>query len=155
MKDSCKVWNWDQTFMTMVYVISKRSRDPNTQVGAVIVNPQNIIVGMGFNGFPRGIADEDWPWARPEKYLAVVHAEVNAVLNSNQSDLRDGRIYMPFFSCNECAKVVIQAGIKEVIYHTKYLYDTEPMYVARQLYDLAGVCYRQFKFRPLSPWESE
>ena len=136
--------DWDSTFMGMAYLIAQRSKDPQTQVGAVIVDPQNIVVGLGYNGFPRGISDEEWSWGKPHKYDAVVHAEANAIMNSNQASLKDCRLYVGFSTCNACAKLVIQAGIKEVIYCSLKHYHDHDMVTVRTLYDMAGVTYRRF-----------
>lgn len=132
--------------MGMAYLIARRSKDPKTQVGAVIVNPDNIVVGMGYNGSPRGISDDEWSWGSPEKHAAVIHAEVNAILNSNQAALDDCRLYVPFFTCNECAKLVIQSGIRHVIYCEMKHFKSERynMEEARKMYDMAGVSFRQF-----------
>ena len=137
--------DWDTTFMGMAYLIARRSKDPKTQVGAVIVNSENIVTGLGYNGFPRGISDDEWSWG-DEKHAAVIHAEANAILNSNQASLKDCRLYVPFFTCNECAKLVIQSGIREVIFcETKHYFNEKyRMKEARKMYCLAGVSSRQF-----------
>jgi dCMP deaminase len=141
-------FSWDETFMQICRVIAKRSKDPNTQNGACIVNPDNIIIGLGYNGFPRGCSDDHLPWAREgefgdKKYAYVVHAEENAVLNAN-TDTKGAKLYCTLFPCNECAKVTIQRGIKEIIYESDKYHD-DPIWVAsRRLLDLAGVTYRQF-----------
>ena len=136
--------DWDTAFMGMAYLIAMRSKDPHSQVGSVIVNPDNIVVGLGYNGFPRGVSDDKWSWERPHKYDAVVHSEANAIMNTNQASLKDCRLYVGFFTCKECAKLVIQAGIKEVIYCSMKHYEDPEMVVARKLYDIAGVAYRRF-----------
>lgn len=141
-------FSWDETFMQMCRVIAKRSKDPNTQNGACIVNPDNIIIGLGYNGFPRGCSDDNLPWAREgefgdKKYAYVVHAEENAVLNAN-ADTKGAKLYCTLFPCNECAKVTIQKGLKEVIFESDKYHD-DPIWVAsRRLLDLAGVTYRQY-----------
>jgi len=137
------VASWDETFMEGARVMAKRSKDPRTQVGAVIVDANNIRVGCGYNGFPRGVSDEEWSWDSPAKSEAVIHAELNAILNSNQANLDGCRIYVLFFTCNECAKAIIQVGIREVIYADLYKYDECESVIARRLYDSAGVTYRQ------------
>lgn len=141
--------SWDECFMRMSYVIASRSKDPNTQVGAVIVNNDNVVVGLGYNGFPRGIKNEDLPWDRDgdllnTKYPYVVHAEANAVFNSNAST-RDCRIYVKLFPCNECAKILIQNGITEVIYEDDKYHDVDIFVASRKLLDRAGITYRQYK----------
>lgn len=111
--------SWDEYFMGISILASKRSKDPNTQVGACIVDKNNIILSTGYNGFPVGCSDDEFPWSRTgeeTKYPYVVHAELNAILNSGGKDLRGARIYVSLFPCNECAKAIIQSGIREVIY---------------------------------------
>lgn len=142
------VFSWDETFMQMCRVIAMRSKDPNTQNGACIVNPDNIIIGLGYNGFPRGCSDDHLPWQREgefvdKKYAYVVHAEENAILNAN-SDTKGSKLYCTLFPCNECAKVTIQKGIKEVIYESDKYHDDPIWEASRRLLDLAGVKYRQF-----------
>ncbi len=114
--------SWDEYFMGVAILAAKRSKDPNTQVGACIVDQNNIILSTGYNGFPYGCSDDVYPWARngdDSKYSYVVHAELNAILNARGKDLTGAKIYVDLFPCNECAKAIIQSGIKEVI----YLYD--------------------------------
>ncbi len=134
--------------MHICKVISKRSKDPNTQNGACIVNPDNIIIGLGYNGFPRGCSDDQLPWAREgefveKKYAYVVHAEENAILNAN-ADTKGSKLYCTLFPCNECAKVTIQRGIKEIIYESDKYHDDPIWEASRRLLDLAGVEYRQY-----------
>lgn len=141
-------FSWDETFMQMSKVIANRSKDPSTQAGACIVNDENIILGLGYNGFPRGCGDGDLPWAREggfcdSKYAYVVHAEENAVLNANAS-VEGARIYCTLFPCNECTKVIIQKGIKEVIYESDKYHDQDPWVASRRMLDMAGVKYRQY-----------
>ena len=113
--------SWDEYFMWIAMLSAHRSKDPNTQVGACIVNEKNRIVGIGYNWFPRGCDDDTFPWDRewklPDtKYAYVVHAEANAILNSWWRNLEWTKIYVALFPCNECAKLIIQAGIKEIVY---------------------------------------
>ena len=111
--------SWDEYFMGVALLASKRSKDPNTQVGACIVDQNNVILTTGYNGFPKGCSDDEFPWDREgenTKYPYVVHAELNAILNASGKDLKGARIYVDLFPCNECAKAIIQSGIKEVIY---------------------------------------
>ena len=108
--------SWDEYFMGVAMLAAKRSKDPNTQVGACIVSPDNIILSTGYNGFPKGCSDDEFPWDREgseTKYPFVVHAELNAILNCNGKSLRDAKIYVALFPCNECAKAIIQSGIRE------------------------------------------
>ncbi len=139
---------WDEYFMGIALLSSKRSKDPNTQVGACIVNVSNKIVGIGYNGFPTGCSDEDLPWERTAdemnltKYPYVVHAEANAILNSTK-DLHGSRIYVDLFPCNECAKLIIQSGITEVVYLSDKYKDTDSVKASRKMFRLAGVKERQ------------
>lgn len=141
-------FSWDETFMQMCRVIAMRSKDPNTQNGACIVNQDNIIIGLGYNGFPRGCSDDNLPWQREgefydKKYAYVVHAEENAILNAN-TDTKGAKLYCSLFPCNECAKVTIQKGIKEVIFESDKYHDDPIWQASRRLLDLAGVKYRQY-----------
>lgn len=118
-----RVISWDQYFMGIALLSAKRSKDPKTRVGSVIVNRQNRIVSIGYNGFPSGCDDKLFPWEKSEnlslsKHAYVVHAELNAILNS-QANMEDTIIYVTHFPCNECTKAIIQVGIKEIV----YLYD--------------------------------
>jgi dCMP deaminase len=144
------VLSWDDYFMGVALLSTYRSKDPNSGSGACIVNPQNRIVGVGYNGFPTGCADVDLPWSQTGEYMDtkypyVVHAEINAILNSN-GDLNGCRLYNVLFPCNECAKAIIQSGIRELIYLN---YNRSPesdiFIVARKLFDLAGVKYRRLE----------
>ncbi|CAG2242042.1 comEB [Mytilus edulis] len=117
-------WNldWDEYFMALAFLSAQRSKDPKTQVGACIVNKDNRIVGMGYNGMPNYCKDEDFPWekgqtAEDNKHLYVCHAELNAVVNKIQADVKGCRMFVTLFPCNECAKIIIQSGIEEVIYN--------------------------------------
>ena len=112
--------SWDDYFMSIAILTAKRSKDPNTQVGACIVDQNKRIVGMGYNGFPNGCSDDEFPWERKGefldcKYPYVVHAEPNAILNSTAS-LQNATLYVTLFPCHECAKLIIQSGIKEIVY---------------------------------------
>lgn len=141
--------SWDECFMRMAHVIAKRSKDPSTRLGAVVVNNDNVVVGMGYNGWPRGIEVDALPWDREgevidTKYPYVCHAEENAIYNSNAST-KNCKIYCSLFPCNECAKTIIQNGIKEIVYEDDKYHDN-PYYVAsRKMLDLAGVKYRHYK----------
>ncbi len=143
-----KYLSWDDTFMILANLISQRSKDPSTQVGAVIVDDDNTVLGLGYNGWPRGIKQDDLPWNRDgadldTKYPYVVHSEINAIFNSYQK-LKNSRLYCTLFPCNECAKAIIQNGIKEVIYESDKYHDTDNNKAARKLFDLAGISYRQY-----------
>ena len=140
--------SWDDYFMSVALLSAQRSKDPNTQVGACIVNRQKRIVGVGYNGFPTGCSDNDLPWGREgdfldTKYPYVCHAELNAVLNSLPGDLTNCIIYTALFPCNECAKVIIQAGIQEVVYLSDKYADSDASRAARILFKQAGVALRQ------------
>lgn len=141
--------SWDECFMQMAKVIAERSKDPSTQAGAVVVNSNNIIVGAGYNGFPRGIEDEDnFPYERDgdfldTKYAYICHAEENAIYNANAST-KGGRIYCTLFPCNECAKTIIQNGIKEVIYDSDKHAKLPAFQASRKLLKAAGVKTRQY-----------
>jgi dCMP deaminase len=140
--------SWDEYFMGVSLLAAKRSKDPNTQVGACIVSDDNIILSTGYNGFPAGCSDDVFPWAREgenTKYKYVVHAELNAILNSNGKSLKGAKIYVDLFPCNECAKAIIQSGIKEVVYlYDKYA-DSEATIASKRMLDAAGVRYTRLK----------
>lgn len=143
--------SWDEYFMGVALLSSMRSKDPNTQVGACIVNADNRIVSVGYNGFPRGCSDEEFPWSRSgenqndTKYPFVCHAELNAILNSNGRSIKDSRIYVALFPCNECAKAIIQAGISEVIYISDKYSGTDNCRASRRMLEAAGVKLTQFE----------
>ncbi len=141
--------SWDECFMEMAKVIAKRSKDPSSQVGAIVANQQNVIVGAGYNGWPRGIENDDLPWDREgdfgdTKYAYVCHAEENAIYNSNNST-KDCKIYCTLYPCNECAKTIIQNGIKEVIYESNKYSDKPSFKASAKLFKLAGVKVRQYE----------
>ena len=141
--------SWDEYFMALSKLTSMRSKDPNTQVGACIVSPEHKILSIGYNGAPRGIDDDYFPWARSgnplhTKYMYVCHAEMNAISNYNgpRSDFDGSTLYVDLFPCNECAKLIIQAGIKNVVYLSDKYANTEGNIASKRLFDLAGVNYR-------------
>lgn len=143
--------NWDQYFMAIAKLSAMRSKDPSTQVGACIVSNTNRILSIGYNGAPNGYHDDEFPWEREgapldTKYMYVVHAERNAVLNyrGSRKDLEGATIYVDLFPCNECAKEIIQCGIKEVVYLTDIFKSGQEQTVAsRRMFDACGVTYRQ------------
>ncbi|RJO58971.1 cytidine deaminase [Candidatus Parcubacteria bacterium] len=140
--------SWDECFMLMAELISQRSKDPNTQAGSVIVDQNNIIIGLGYNGFPRSVSDEELPWEREGKFLEtkyayVVHAEENAIYNTNKST-RGCKMYATLFPCNECVKTIIQNGITEIIFASDKYHDQDIWIAARKMLDLAGIKYRQY-----------
>ena len=140
--------NWDEYFMGVAMLAARRSKDPNTQVGACIVSTDNIIISTGYNGMPKGCSDDEFPWEREgleTKYPYVVHAELNAILNANGRDLRGSRLYVALFPCNECAKAIIQSGVKEVVYLSDK-YDGTPLNLAsKRMLDAARVKRTQLK----------
>ena len=143
--------NWDEYFMGIAMLAARRSKDPNTQVGACIVSQDNIIISTGYNGMPKGCSDDEFPWDRSgeneaaTKYPYVVHAELNAILNASGRDLRGSRIYVALFPCNECAKAIVQSGIKEVIYLSDKYHDTMLNLVSKRMLSAAGVKFTQLK----------
>ena len=144
--------NWDEYFMAISKLSAMRSKDPHTQVGACIVSKDNRILSIGYNGTPNGFDDDTFPWGRDgkpleTKYLYVVHAERNAILNyrGSRKDLEDSKIYVDLFPCNECAKEIIQAGIKEVIYLSDKYADTDEVIASKRLFDKCNVKYRKMK----------
>ena len=140
--------NWDEYFMGIAMLAAKRSKDPSTQVGACIVSQDNIIISTGYNGMPKGCSDDEFPWAREgeeTKYPYVVHAELNAILNANGRDLRGSRIYVALFPCNECAKAIIQSGVKEVFYLSDKYKGTPTNLASRRMFHAAGVKCTQLR----------
>ncbi len=136
--------SWDEYFMGVAMLSAMRSKDPNTQVGACIVNQDRRIVGVGYNGFPKGCSDEDLPWEREgdwleTKYPYVCHAELNAILNSIGGSLQGCTLYVALFPCNECAKAIIQAGIRKVVYLSDKYKDTDGTVASRKMLKQAGV----------------
>ena len=136
--------SWDEYFMGVALLAAERSKDPSTQVGACIVDENNRILSTGYNGFPRGCSDDIFPWNRNEadgetKYPFVVHAELNAILNANGKSLHGAKIYVALFPCNECAKAIIQSGIKEVIYLSDKYADTPGTIASKRMLTSAGV----------------
>lgn len=138
--------SWDEYFMGVAHLASLRSKDPNTQVGACIVSEDNKILSMGYNGFPCGCSDEDFPWAREgaeleTKYPYVTHGELNAILNYRGGSLEGTKLYVSLFPCNECAKAIIQAGIRKVVYDCDKYEGTPSNVAAKRMFDAAGVVY--------------
>ena len=145
-------FTWDEVFMGIAILTSERSKDPSTQVGACIVDCENRILSIGYNGAPNGFDDDIFPWNRDgdnlnTKYPYVCHAELNAILNyrGSRRDLKDAKIYVDLFPCNECAKAIIQSGIKEVIYLSDKYKNSDNNKAARFLFDECGVIYRKLK----------
>ena len=141
---------WDEYFMAIAKLSAMRSKDPSTQVGACIVSDDNRILSIGYNGAPNGFNDDEFPWEREgenlnTKYPYVCHAEMNAILNYRgyRKEFENARIYVDLFPCNECAKIIIQSGIKEVIYLSDKYKDSENNIASRKLFDYCGVSYKQ------------
>jgi len=147
---------WDEYFMGIASLSAMRSKDPSTQVGACIVDANNKVVSIGYNGMPRGVDDDCIPWGHGEglesKYLYVCHAEFNAILNNRDGSALNGcRIYVTLFPCNECAKAIVQVGIKEIIYLDDKYHDTVMEQAARKILDMAGIKYRHYEGRVVKP----
>ncbi len=141
---------WDEYFIALAKLTAMRSKDPSTQVGACIVSEDNRILSVGYNGAPNGFDDDNFPWNRQgenleTKYPYVCHAEMNAVLNyrGTRKDFENARIYVDLFPCNECAKIIIQSGIKEVVYLSNKYKDSENNIASRRLFDSCGIEYHQ------------
>ena len=140
--------SWDEYFMGVAKLAARRSKDPSTQVGACIVSPEDIIISTGYNGMPKGCSDDEFPWDREgaeTKYPYVVHAELNAILNANGRDLRNSRVYVALFPCNECAKAIIQSGVKEVVYLSDKYDGTPENRASKRMLDAAGVKYTRLR----------
>ncbi|MBR2669079.1 MAG: dCMP deaminase family protein [Solobacterium sp.] len=134
---------WDEYFMGLAHLSALRSKDPNTQVGAAIVDENHRVVSVGYNGFPRGCDDDEFPWDREggmlvTKYAYVVHAELNAILNSPRP-VRGCTLYVSLFPCNECAKAIIQSGITKIVYESDKYAETEAIYASKRMLQAAGV----------------
>lgn len=147
--------NWDEYFMGMAKLSSLRSKDPNTKVGACIVDSDHKVVSNGYNGMPRGIDETKISWEKGEglnsKYLYVCHAEFNAILNTrNGSALKGCTLYVTLFPCNECTKAIIQSGIKEVVYGDDKYHDTIETTASRNMLSLAGVKVRKYEGRNIN-----
>ena len=142
--------SWDEYFMGVATLSGMRSKDPNTQVGACIVSEEHKILSMGYNGFPTGCSDDDFPWAREgepleNKYFYTTHSELNAILNYRGGSLEGATMYVTLFPCNECAKAIIQAGIKTLVYDCDKYASTPSVLASKRMLDSAGVRYYQYK----------
>ena len=144
--------SWDEYFMAIAKLSAMRSKDPNTQVGACIVSDDNRILSIGYNGAPNGFDDERFPWAREgnnleTKYPYVCLAEMNEIFNyrGSKKDLEHAKIYVDLFPCNECAKIIIQSGIKDVIYLSDKYANSENNIASRKLFDECGVTYKKIE----------
>ena len=141
--------SWDEYFMGVAALSGMRSKDPNTQVGACIVSDDNKILSMGYNGFPCGCSDDEFPWEREgelldTKYPFVTHSELNAILNYRGGSLEGTKLYVSLFPCNECAKAIIQAGIKTVVYDSDKYDGTLTNRASKRMFDAAGVKYMKY-----------
>ena len=141
--------SWDEYFMGVAMLSGMRSKDPHTQVGCCIVSQDNKILSMGYNGLPCGCSDDEFPWEREgdeleTKYVYAVHSELNAILNYRGGNLEGAKLYVSLFPCNECAKAIIQSGIKEVIYDSDKYADTPSVLASKHMFDCAGVRYHHY-----------
>lgn len=141
--------SWDEYFMGVAILSGMRSKDPGTQVGACIVSEDNKILSMGYNGFPKGCSDEEFPWTREgeginNKYFYATHSELNAILNYRGGSLEGAKIYVSLFPCNECAKAIIQAGIKTIVYDSDKYADTPSVMASKRMFNAAGVRYYRY-----------
>ena len=142
--------SWDEYFMAVAKLAGMRSKDPNSQVGSCIVSADNKILSIGYNGFPRGCSDEEFPWAREgedplkTKYIYVTHSELNAILNFRGGSLEGSKLYVSLFPCNECAKAIIQSGIKTVIYDCNKYDGTPSVIASKMMFEAAGVTVRRY-----------
>lgn len=151
MKRVDGVISWDDYFMGVAHLSALRSKDPSTQVGAVIVDENKKIVGIGYNGFPSGVSDDEFPWDREgdfteSKYAYVVHAELNAILNAPRQ-VRGCTLYVSLFPCNECAKAIIQSGIEEIVYEDDKYAHTDSVKVSKKMLLESGVRLRKTEHR--------
>lgn len=142
--------SWDEYFMGVAILSGMRSKDPGTQVGACIVSQDNKILSMGYNGFPMGCSDDEFPWEREgepleSKYFYTTHSELNAILNYRGGSLEGAKIYVSLFPCNECAKAIIQAGIKTIVYDSDKYADTPAVIASKKMLNAAGVHFYQYK----------
>lgn len=140
---------WDEYFMGVAILSGMRSKDPSTQVGACIVSADNKILSMGYNGFPNGCSDDVFPWDREgdpldNKYLYSTHSELNAILNYRGGSLEGAKLYVSLFPCNECAKAIIQCGIKTIIYDSDKYAETAAVIASKRMLDAAGVRHYQY-----------
>ena len=142
--------SWDEYFMGIAMLSAQRSKDSNTQVGACIVSREKKILSLGYNGMPTGCNDDDMPWEREgdpinTKYMYVCHAELNAILNRGDVSLANSILYVTLFPCNECAKAIIQSGIKEIVYMSDKYASQANTIVSKRLFDMVGIKYRQYE----------
>ncbi len=142
--------SWDAYFMGIALLSAQRSKDPGTQVGACIVGKDNKILSVGYNGMPIGCADEEMPWARDglpmdTKYLYVCHAELNAILNYSGGNIQGATVYTTLFPCNECAKALIQAGVKRIVYLSDKYSDSDSVKASKLMFGMTGVTFDKYE----------
>ena len=142
--------SWDEYFMGVAKLSGMRSKDPSTQVGACIVSPDHKILSMGYNGFPIGCSDDEFPWAREgdpleNKYFYTTHSELNAILNYRGGSLEGATMYVTLFPCNECAKAIIQAGIRRIVYDSDKYNGTAPVIASKRMLKAAGVSMQEYE----------
>ena len=147
--------------MGVALLASKRSKDPSTQVGAIIVSTDNRIVATGWNGMPKSQSKFDndvlLPWGKDSscnlenKYMYVVHAEPNAIFHASES-VRGCTMYITWFPCSECAKAIIQAGISKIVYLNEHTTDRyrESMEAAKIMFKLAEVVCEKYAQKKVS-----
>lgn len=142
--------SWDEYFMGIAYMSGMRSKDPNTQVGACIVSSDNKILSMGYNGLPRGCSDDEFPWNREgdpleNKYFYTTHSELNAILNYRGGSLEGAKMYVTLFPCNECAKAIIQAGIRTIVYGDDKYENTPSVIASKRMLRASGVEFYRYE----------
>lgn len=142
--------SWDEYFMGVALLAAQRSKDPNTQVGACIVDSDNKILSIGYNGFPKGCSDDEFPWNRDaeplnNKYFYTTHSELNAILNYRGGSLEGAKLYVTLFPCNECAKAIIQSGIKELIYYNDKYHHADLTVASRRMLTAAKVKFEEYQ----------
>lgn len=143
--------SWDEYFMAVAKLAGMRSKDPNSQVGSCIVSQDNKILSLGYNGFPLGCSDDEYPWTREDedplktKYLYVTHSELNAILNYRGGSLEGSKMYVSMFPCNECAKAIIQSGIKTLIYEINKYPDSPAVLASMRMLESAGIEVKQYE----------
>lgn len=142
---------WEDYFMGVALISAQRSKDPLTQVGACIVNDDKRIIGVGYNGLPFGCSDDSFPWSKNtenplnSKHMFVVHAEENAIINRFSADLKNSTIYVSLFPCNRCAQMIIQSGIKRIIYMSDKKSHTKEVAASKRMLDAAGIQYNLYQ----------
>lgn len=139
--------SWDDFFMYSALLAAQRSKDPDTQVGACIVNKENKIIGIGYNGLPNGCSDDFFSWNKPEAYKFIAHAELNSITNCvDRAELKNSVMYSTLFPCNECAKLIIQSGISKIYYLFDYRI-IESVVASKKMFDAAGVVYEKLELK--------